>query len=1028
VNVIVAPAGAAAEVIAAPVGAAVEVFVAPAGAAAGVPAAPAGARTPGSAEDFRQLYGQRLHTEFSTPTEGESMDGADVALNDDVNAAAKQVSERIVRAAEAAIGKKRVGPSTRSWWDKELEDVIARRHVALLVGNEARYRALTKEARQLAKEKKCAAASRTMQELEELQSLDNKRFWAVLKRLGGMNKSPGIAEVQLPDGSKSKDPEVVLDTFKQHFDTLGNQGHDAALFDAAKFEQVSAWAARDRLPCPMDRSVGTPPSKDEIIKAIAAQAVGAPGNDGIPMELLKYGGIELAGKLERLFRIWWTKGETPSMAKEATIFPLHKKDDPAIPNNYRGIALLNVIGKIYARVLCARLTEHVSPLLCKEQGGFIRGRNTVDQAYVLADALGRAKANNQPAYVAFLDLAKAYDTVWRDALWFKLAKMGVSRKLRKVIEELVSNSSYQVRIDGPRSEAFEIRIGLRQGCVLSPILFDVFINDFVGELPVGPIGINVHAGEKTIRTFNLHTLLFADDVAFVASTEEKLQDLLDLFNTWCNKWRMVISVNKSKFMAINHKRVTGDPTFTIAGRGDLERVKEFKYLGVYISESLSWEHDAKMKLSRYNEACRAAHGVLHNRFLSLWDRTRVWAALCRPHLEYGAEVIRHIKGSNVWRRLCAAQMRTLRAILHLPEGTCNDLVLAETGLVSLEARYNQAHLSFLFRLHHGVNNILPKEIFARALPPKATAPTTPSKFLKEEYTALYNTVESEAKAEFDRLLEKAVKAESEGKPAKYPDLDEVRHKAIRSSCRSRERSRLLVAIATRKAPAAAFFTAPQHLAKRGAGFLKRLPPSRAAVMLRARLGVLTVGARLRHFGKDPLKGKCASCIDAGSLIDETLQHLIADCPANAQLRVDHPILAGANAMTAVLNPAAGSLEVAGEALYAVWRRHLSARYSDMDKRVAALQQLEAAAAAAERAAGRPPSPDGVAGRVLVTPSDQPDDDGSNRALPELDSDLLLLLIDSSPPAESSNQSPLAPQPPLRRVAPRVNGHLPQADL
>lgn len=487
--------------------------------------------------------------------------------------------------------------------------------------------------------------------------------------------------------------------------------------------------------------------------------------------------------------------------------PLHKKDDPAVPGNYRGVTLLNVIGKIYARVLNTRLAAIAEPRIAKEQAGFITGRSTVDQVFILSDVIGRFRANGKnprPLYIAFLDIAKAYDTVWRDALWYKMDKMGVPRKLRKVIEELVSDSVVSVRINGERSGSFTIRIGLRQGCVLSPLLFDIYINDFFDEVKSATAGVNIHLPEtasKHYHAYYLHSLLFADDVALLADSPEKLQHLLDRFSHWCNKWRMVISVPKSKFMVLNHPEHLDTPSFSIPDRGELERVSEFKYLGVWLSEDGTWDVDAKKKLARYNEACRAAHAVLHNRLLKLWTRTRVWAALCRPHLEYAAEVIRLPEGSRTWKKLCSAQFRTLKSILGLPASTANELVLAETALASLPARYEQAHLSYRVRLLHGTNNVLPREIFERPWP-RTNRRGDAHTFLNDpELIRMSEHVVSQAKAEMELAIKKCEEARAKGRTLPPPPpMAELLHNAIVELIRTKERRRQLEKVAGLKAP------------------------------------------------------------------------------------------------------------------------------------------------------------------------------------------------------------------------------------
>jgi hypothetical protein len=264
---------------------------------------------------------------------------------------------------------------------------------------------------------------------------------------------------------------------------------------------------------------------------------------------------------------------------------------------------------------------------------------------------------------------------------------------------------------------------------------------------------------------------------------------------------MVISVPKSKFMVLNHPEHLDTPSFSIPDRGELERVSEFKYLGVWLSEDGTWDVDAKKKLARYNEACRAAHAVLHNRLLKLWTRTRVWAALCRPHLEYAAEVIRLPEGSRTWKKLCSAQFRTLKSILGLPASTANELVLAETALASLPARYEQAHLSYRVRLLHGTNNVLPREIFERPWP-RTNRRGDAHTFLNDpELIRMSEHVVSQAKAEMELAIKKCEEARAKGRTLPPPPpMAELLHNAIVELIRTKERRRQLEKVAGLKAP------------------------------------------------------------------------------------------------------------------------------------------------------------------------------------------------------------------------------------
>ena len=879
----------------------------------------------GNMPKARAKYQAALATELYAAKPNEQSNGDGVVLSADVDIACAQVCSRVTKAAKDTIGLKTVGPRSRIWWDEEIKALIVQRHEALTAGNKAEYKRLSREVHKVAAEKKALAISKLATELEEVRVSDNKRYWGLVKALGGFKGSSAITEVRLADGSVSSDPEVIRNHFKEHFERLGNQGHDGAQFDAKNFEYVSKWRN-----CDLSEPVvahGAAPDLEEVREALVEQAAGAPGNDGIPMELLKYGGVELEKKLTRLFGLWWTQGKTPRALKEASIVPLHKKGDAADPNNYRGISLLNVIGKVYTRILHKRLYAAVGRHIVPAQAGFVSGRNTVDQIFVLHDVIGRFKCNKKDLFIAFLDVAKAYDTVWRDALWFKMDKMGVPRKLRKVIEELYSDSFNVVSTLGGNSTVFAINIGLRQGCVLSPLLFDIFINDYAeGWSPA--MGANIHFGTKPHRSLCIHSLLFADDIAFLGQSASGLQDCLDRFTAWCRKWRMVISVAKSKVMVVGS---TPAAPFEIPGYGELEVVKAFKYLGVWLSDDGQWDMELEHKRARFTAACAAANGILRLRCLSLWDRTRIWTALCRPHLEYAADVINKPDDGH-WRKFLAAQMRPLKALLRCPLSAQSVLVLAECGLPSMEARVTVAHLRLLHRMSSVNNNaVLPRRIWA-APAPGAMKVQYARVFLKDKvYANLYTRVKALADAEFTRQAEASVEAEAQGKPApKEKPEAEVWHDAIVQAVREGMLRFHIKELESGKAPAARFYKSPVDFQAKGSSYLKVCSPAEATVYLKARTATLAVAARVSRFGTN-VSPHCVACKrDSNVEIIEDISHFLLDCPALHHIRrkfpafaAGAPVLPRTELVALFLNARAESIKLAASTVLEMW--HLRCR-------------------------------------------------------------------------------------------------------
>ena len=137
--------------------------------------------------------------------------------------------------------------------------------------------------------------------------------------------------------------------------------------------------------------------------------------------------------------------------------------------------------------------------------------------------------NKSPTFVAFVDLRKAFDSVDRDLLWHRLGHYGISGKFLDLIKCLYRDTEYCVRVNDTVTEPFPVTSGVKQGCLLSPTLFNLFINGLIEEIK--QLNLGVKCGEILLAL-----LMFADDIAIMAETEEDLQCMLSTLHTWCESW------------------------------------------------------------------------------------------------------------------------------------------------------------------------------------------------------------------------------------------------------------------------------------------------------------------------------------------------------------------------------------------------------------------------------------------------------------------------------------------------------------
>ena len=276
--------------------------------------------------------------------------------------------------------------------------------------------------------------------------------------------------------------------------------------------------------------------------------------------------------------------------RDSIITTLYKnKGDRSDRNNYRGISLLCISGTLFARVTLYHLQKLAERVYPESQCGFRSNRSTVDMIFSLRQLQEKCKEQQQPLYVAFIDLTKAFDFVSIDCLFKILPIIGCPPKLLSFIKSFHNGTRGTVQYDGSMSEAFSINSGVKQGCVLAPTLFNIFFSVLLkhafkstekgillrtrsdGKL-FNPARLRAKA---KVRKVTLRDLLFADDADLVAHSAEKLQCLLNQFSNACEAFRLTIGLKKTRVMCQGNEDT---PALTIEDY-TLEAVSQFTYLG-----------------------------------------------------------------------------------------------------------------------------------------------------------------------------------------------------------------------------------------------------------------------------------------------------------------------------------------------------------------------------------------------------------------------------------------------------------------
>ena len=247
------------------------------------------------------------------------------------------------------------------------------------------------------------------------------------------------------------------------------------------------------------------------------------GSDMIPNEILKFDCVIQV--LYDLFNICFDYGIIPDKWSESIISPIIKSNNtyPRKPGNYRGISLLSSIAKVYGSVLNNRLMKYLDKIfLYEEQNGFRQNRSCLDHICSRHSIIQNKLNAGTDLLVAFIDLKKAFDTINRDLLFLKLRAVGIDGKMYFSIRSLLLKVKL-VRVNKVFTEWFNTSCGVRQGDTLWPTLFSIFINDLI--LSVNGLKLGIYINEIIII---IH--LYADDIAFMAESESKLQLILNKIN------------------------------------------------------------------------------------------------------------------------------------------------------------------------------------------------------------------------------------------------------------------------------------------------------------------------------------------------------------------------------------------------------------------------------------------------------------------------------------------------------------------
>jgi len=498
------------------------------------------------------------------------------------------------------------------------------------------YRKLNKDVKKAVKKQKNDNLQCKIQEMEEDFKKNNSyKLFKMVRQLEGKRFKP-VDAIKKPNVVLYTKKQNVLEVWKTHFESHLNKQFPRDENALCEFEETT------------DTIGEFPPITETEVKNAIKQLKNrkSPGIDGITTEIIKAGGNMMIKALTILFNKIIISEKTPDDWSKMIITPIHKKSDKLKPENYRAIALLSIPGKIFCKIMIHRCSQIFEESINESQFGFRPGRGTTDAIFVARQIIEKAKEHKVPLHFNFIDFKAAFDTIWREALWKIMLQIGIPQKVVTIIKKMYDNTKCAVQIGGQLTDCFQVKVGVRQGCIMSPTLFNVFLDHVMKEVK----SLDTHFQLKDDMITDIR---YADDTTLVSAVFEKLRRSTAELEKACTKWGLKINPNKCAIMSSEtNEEIKIDNEL-------VPKVSEFKFLGSMVPECSS---DVKNRISMASRAFgRLRAEIWTSRSVSMKLKIRLYKALILPIAIYGAETWATRKEEI--DALMVFEMKCLRAIL-----------------------------------------------------------------------------------------------------------------------------------------------------------------------------------------------------------------------------------------------------------------------------------------------------------------------------------------------------------------------------
>ena len=403
---------------------------------------------------------------------------------------------------------------------------------------------------------------------------------------------------------------------------------------------------------PATNNANHPILREEVEAAVKSLKKGkSAGVDNIPAELLPQGGEAMVNALLIICNKIWRTGEWPTPWTQSLVNTLPKNGNLQLCQNYRTISLITHPSKVILKIILNRLNPEAEKIIAEEQAGFRSGRSTTEQIFNLRILCERYLQHQQDLYHVFMDFKKAFDRVWHSALWATMRLYNINTNLINTIQNLYDKATSAVCFNGSAGGWFRTTVGVRQGCLLSPTLFNIFLERIVADAPVD------HKSTVSIGGRTISNLRFANDIDDLAGSELELANLVECLDETSAAYGMQISAEKTKLMTNNTNSISSN----ISVNGEkLETVQSFKYLGAIVTDEGSMPA-IRSRIAQTIAALTKLKIIWDNKNIDLSSKIRLLRSLVMSIFLNSCET--WTLTAEIERKIHTVEMRSFRHLL-----------------------------------------------------------------------------------------------------------------------------------------------------------------------------------------------------------------------------------------------------------------------------------------------------------------------------------------------------------------------------